>query len=439
MQKKNINRWFILPGVLLIQISLGSLFIYSFYKPFLAERFPDWNNVDLALPSQFVLVSFALGILISGILQDRYKPRRLSLTGGFLLGSGLIISSFSRDLTLFTIGYGVIGGFGIGTAFVCSVATVIKWFPDKPGLINGISFSGFGAGALIFTPIAKYFIYSIGIMDTFLVLGIFYLVMITIGSTRLVNPPDGYAPKGYDPQKSPSRAHGAFEFTSLEMARTYQFKILWFAYFVGSSSGLLVLMNVTNIWQSYSLLDMFQPGIIINRSTFDGIIAKGAAAVITISVMNASGRIIWGKISDKFGRKNTLPVMFLICASALFVLIYAAQYPVFLVSVSLVVFCYGGFTAIFSVIIADFYGTKNLGSNYGWLTTSYGFGGLFGPYLAPKLMKLIENVPYEYIDKSGIVSVRFFEAGNYYLSLVIIGSLCIITSILFIFMKPPVK
>jgi OFA family oxalate/formate antiporter-like MFS transporter len=439
MQKKEINRWLLIPNALLIQICLGSLYVYSFYKPFLGERFPNWNSVDLALPSQLVVAFFTIGILISGKLQDKYNPRLLSTIGGGLLGLGLIIASLSTNLTMFVIGFGIIGGFGIGSSYVCPVATVIKWFPDKPGLINGISVAGFGGGALIFTPVAKMLIGWIGIMDTFLVLGIIYFLFIVIGSRMLIVPPPDYKPKGWEQDNETNPTKSGNEFTSLEMLRTYQFKILSFTYFACGTSGLLLLMNVTNIWQSYSLLDLASFNSIIKRSLFEEVISMGAIAVITVSILNALGRIFWGRVSDKLGRRNTITVMFFISMIAIVSLIFMKSFFLFLLGASIIGFCSGGFSAIYSVLIADYFGTKNLGSNYGWLTISWGLSGLVGPYIAPKLMTVIQKIPYEVIESSGAISIRYYSAGSYYLSLCIAAALCLISAVLFLSMKPPVK
>ena len=439
MQKKEINRWLIIPNALLIQICLGSIYIYSFYKPFLSERFPGWNSVDLALPSQLVVAFFTIGILISGKLQDKYNPRLLSTIGGIILGSGLIIASLSNNLTMFVIGFGVIGGLGIGASYVCPVATVIKWFPDKPGLINGISDAGFGAGALIFTPIAKQLISWFGIMDTFLVLGLLYFLLIAIGSRMLIVPPPNYKPKGWNPDSNNNHSAQGTNYTSLEMARTYQFKILSFTYFACGTAGLLVFMNVTNIWQSYSLLDLAAGNSVLKRSVFDQVISMGAVAVITVSVSNALGRIFWGRVSDKLGRRNTITLMLLTCMTAMFSLIFMKSFFLFLAGTSIAGFCSGGFSALYSVLIADYFGTKNLGENYGWLTISWGVSGLVGPYIAPKLMVVIKSIPYEVVQKSGEISIRYFDAGSYYLSLSIAGALCLISAVLFLFIKPPVK
>src|SRR5512137_506946 len=186
---KTFNRWLVVVGALLIQISLGAIYIYSVFKPGLKANFPNWSDTDLALPSQLVLACFALSMIIAGRIQDKIGPRIIATIGGVLLGAGLLIASFAKDLTMFTIGFSVIGGFGIGAAYVCPIATCVKWFPDKRGLITGLAVAGFGAGALIFAPVAKSLIASSGIMVTFMYLGGIFFITVVIGAQLMVNPP----------------------------------------------------------------------------------------------------------------------------------------------------------------------------------------------------------------------------------------------------------
>jgi MFS family permease len=129
--KSTFNRWWVVFGAILIQLSLGAIYIYSVFKPALKERFPDWSDTDLALPSQLVLAFFAISMIFAGRIQDKLGPRLIATFGGIFLGIGLLIASFATSLTMFVIGFSIIGGIGVGTAYVCPIATCVKWFPDK--------------------------------------------------------------------------------------------------------------------------------------------------------------------------------------------------------------------------------------------------------------------------------------------------------------------
>lgn len=434
---KTFNRWLIVVGALLIQVSLGAIYIYSVFKPGLKARFPDWSNTDLALPSMLVLLFFGLATIFAGRVQDRVGPRYVAMSGAVLLGLGLFIAANAESLFTFTLGFGVIGGLGIGTAYVCPIATCVKWFPDKRGLISGLAVAGFGAGGLVFAPVAKGLILSVGVMSTFLYLGAIFFVVVMIGALFMINPPAGYRPPGWTP---PAAAAGAaasgFDHTWQQMIRTSRFWLLWLAYFAGCSAGFLIIMNTVNIWQSFSILSLVPQFPTIPKEAYLDILTKGTTAVMAISVLNALGRILWGKVSDSIGRKNTLYIMFLYSGVIMLCLNWFTSFPLFLLGVMSVGFCFGGFLAVFPAVTADYFGTKNMGVNYGCMFMAYGMAGLFGPWIAPKLMRVVQQVPFESVEPAGTV-VKSFAAGNYLASFVIAGVMCLVSILLIRIVSPP--
>jgi OFA family oxalate/formate antiporter-like MFS transporter len=436
---KVMNRNLVVLGALLIQISLGAIYIYSVFKPALKDNFPDWSATDLALPSQLVLAFFAFSMILTGRIQDKIGPRIIASAGAILLGIGLVIASFAQNLTMFVIGFSVIGGIGIGAAYVCPIATCVKWFPDKRGLITGLAVAGFGAGGLVFTPIAKMLIANQGIMQTFLYLGIIFFVLVMIGAQFMINPPKGYKPEGWNPPKPAATATGVLkaDYSWQEMLRTPQFWLMWLTYFAGCTAGLMIIMNTTNIWQSFSLLGLAPGEAVIPKEQYLSIIGKGASAVIIVAILNALGRIIWGRISDKIGRKNTLLTMFLFAGFVMLVLHFLKSYGLFLVGVGAIGFCFGGFLALYPALTADFFGTKNMGVNYGWMFSAYGAGGLFGPWLAPKLMEIVQKVNYEKLDKAGALVTGTYDAGNYMTAFIISGIMCLVAAGLILVLKTP--
>lgn len=438
-EEKTFNRWLVVVGALLMQISLGAIYIYSVFKPGLKENFPNWSNTDLALPSQLVLACFALSMIVAGRIQDKIGPRIIATIGGVLLGFGLLIASFAKDLAMFTIGFSVIGGFGIGAAYVCPIATCVKWFPDKRGLITGLAVAGFGAGGLVFTPVAKSFIASSGVMTTFLYLGIIFFIATIIGAQFMINPPAGYKPKGWNPPApaAGTAAASKTDYTMGEMLATPQFWLLWLTYFAGCTAGLMIIMNITNIWQSFSMLNFVKGMNTIPKDVYADIVTKGATAVIIVSILNAAGRIIWGKISDSIGRKTTLLVMFVFSGVIMLVLNGLSSYALYIFGVSCVGFCFGGFLALYPAFTADYFGTKNVGANYGFMFTAYGAGGLLGPWLAPKLMNVVQKIPFETIDKAGTALTKSYDAGSYVTSFMISGVMCLISAALVLVIKPP--
>jgi len=439
-EQKVMNRWLVVLGALLIQVSLGAIYIYGVFKAPLAARFPDWSPTDLALPSQLVLACFALSMVVAGRVQDKFGPRIIASIGAFLLGSGLVVASFATNLTVFILGFSVLGGFGVGAAYVCPIATCVKWFPDKRGLITGLAVAGFGAGGLVFTPVAKLFIASpdIGIMKTFMFLGAIFFVAVLLGAQLMKNPPAGWKPEGWNP---PAPAAGAApvkaDYTWTEMLKTVQFWLLWLTYVAGCMAGLMIIMNVTNVWTSFSLLDLGKDGAVVGKDAYAQVLANTGLAVMAVSILNALGRIIWGKVSDSLGRKPTLMLMFLLSGVAMFALNWLTSFPLYLTGVCLVGMCFGGFLALYPAVTADFFGTKNVGANYGWMFAAYGAGGLLGPWLAPKLMEVVQKVGFEKADAAGAITQGTYDAGNYLTAFLISGGLCVLSAFLIILIKPP--
>jgi len=439
--EKTFNRWLVVVGAMLIQVSLGAVYIYSVFKPSLIAKFPTWSATDLALPSQLILAFFAMGVIFAGKIQDKIGPRIVATVGGAMLGAGLIIASFATDLMMFTIAFSVIGGLGIGTAYVCPIATCVKWFPDKRGMITGLAVAGFGAGALVFTPIAKAFIASSGIMATFMYLGIIFLVAVVLGAQLMIVPPAGYKPEGWNPPAAPAPGAGKAsggDFTTMEMLKTPQFYLLWITYFAGCMAGLMIIMNITNMWQSPSMLELAKAMPTVTKDAFKAVADQGALAVMIVAILNAAGRLVWGQVSDVIGRKTTLIILFAYAGVIMLLLNTFTSYPMFLVGVCSVGFCFGGFLGLYPAVTADYFGTKNVGANYGFMFAAYGVGGLFGPWLAPKLMTIVAKIPYEAMDKGATV-VKQFGAGNYSTSFMISGVMCLASIGIVWMLKTPTK
>jgi OFA family oxalate/formate antiporter-like MFS transporter len=230
------------------------------------------------------------------------------------------------------------------------------------------------------------------------------------------------------------------DYSTSEMLRTPQFWLLWLTYFAGCTAGLMIIMNVTNVWQSTSFLKHLGDGeALIKADIYKVITAAGATAVMIVAILNAAGRIAWGKISDMIGRRKTLIIMLLLAGVVMLVLNLLKSYETYIIGVSIIGLCFGGFLALYPAVTADYFGTKNVGANYGWMFTAYGAGGLFGPWLAPKLMEVVEKIPYESMDKAGnvVMSAVPYNAGNYQMAFVISGVMCLLAGALVYFIRQP--
>jgi len=451
------QRWMIVAGALIIQASLGAVYIWSVFQTPLLAQFPGWSETQVTLPAQLVIAVFAFSVILGGGIQDRLGPRLVGSVGGLILGLGLILAGltgrFSEGPALaWLIGtYAVLGGIGIGMAYVCPVATCVKWFPDKRGLITGLAVAGFGAGAFFFAPLARaligggnYELFGIalfplpqaGVFDTFMVLGIIFLIAVVMGSQLLRNPPPGYSPEGWTPPApAASRLASQADFTPGNMLRTPSFWLLWATYLAGSTAGLMVIMKAAPIWEAFSLSAAVE--IPVSYEHFASIASAGAMAVAVLALFNAAGRILWGRVSDSLGRKPTLILMFVLCGLILLGLDWMRPYPLYLLGVSLVALCFGGYLALYPAITADYFGTRHIGVNYGLLFTAYGSGGLLGPFLAAVLLETAGGVEYQTLDATGSVATRVFQLGEYDAAFLAAGLLCLAAAVLTVAIRAP--
>ena len=459
--EKVMNRWLVVVGALVIQVSLGAVYIWSVFQTPLKAVFTTWTESNATLPAQIVLACFALAVIFGGRFQDKYGPRKVATVGGIILGTGLILARFtgsfgsSAALSWLIMTFSVLGGIGIGAAYVCPIATCVKWFPDKRGLITGLAVAGFGAGAFFFAPLAKglvsggsyqllgaklFMLPKLGVFNTFMTLGIIFLVAVVAGAQLLKNPPAGYVPKGWTPpQTKQGGSASKADFKPGQMLATPMFWLLWITYFAGCTAGLQVIMKASPIWQSFSIgkMSMTAPNAAIAETNFGAIAAAGAMAVSILAIFNALGRIMWGKISDNLGRKATLFIMFIICGLAMLALDALRAYPAYIFGICAVGLCFGGFLALYPAVVADFYGTKHYGINYGWMFSAYGAGGIFGPFLAAKLMKAMGTVPYQAKDAAGSIVEKTFTVGNYRPAFLIAGIACLAAAAIVLMLKPP--
>ena len=444
-----MNRWLVVAGALIIQISLGAVYIWSVFQTPLRRVFPGWSETAVTLPAQIVLASFALAVIFGGRIQDRLGPRRVATAGGAILGLGLILARFTGQmpetaaLGWLILTFAVLGGIGIGAAYVCPIATCVKWFPDKRGLITGLAVAGFGAGAFFFAPLARgmisgtpYTLFGVrlfglpelGVFNTFFALGVIFFVAVVAGAQFLRNPPPGYAPPGWTPPAPAAGAGSKVDYGPREMLKTPVFWILWITYFAGCTAGLQVIMKASPIWQSFRI-SMAPPPV--PAGDFTAILTAGAVAVSILAIFNSAGRILWGRVSDGIGRKPALMIMLLLCGLTMLALDWMRAYPLYILGIGVIGLCFGGFLAVYPAVTADYFGTKHLGVNYGWMFTAYGAGGLAGPYLAARLMRVAGDVPYVAEEEPEVV-LALFEAGNYRVAF-------LVAAVLVKAMRPPVR
>ncbi|MBN2465883.1 MFS transporter, partial [candidate division WOR-3 bacterium] len=309
---------------------------------------------------------------------------------------------------------------------------------------------GFGAGAFFFAPLAKGLITGgkyqilgaslfglpkVGVFNTFMALGTIFLVAIVLGAQLLRNPPAGFKPAGWTPpQPRAGVAPAKTDYTPGQMLATPQFWLLWLTYFAGCTAGLQVIMKASPVWQSCAIGVCTPP---VSSSVFGAIGSAAAMAVSILAIFNAVGRIFWGRVSDGIGRKTTLIIMLTICAAAMFALDFFRAYGLYIIGISVVGLCFGGYLALFPAFTADFFGTKHYGINYGWMFSAYGAGGIVGPFLAAALMKVSAKVSYQVTDAAGTLSEKAFTVGNYRPAFFVAAAMCVAAVLLTLLIKPP--
>jgi MFS family permease len=375
-----MNRWLVVFGAILIQLALGALYAWSVFTKLLTD--PNGVYQFTATQTAWIfsagLATFALVMVLAGRWQAKTGPRLMTVLGGLLLGLGFVLGGlFGSTFWSQFFFIGIVAGAGIGMAYVVPIAVGVKWFPDKKGTITGLAVAGFGFGATIWVKLAGSWFGGLlnttevfglpHVQSVFLIYGFIFAALVLLGSLVMVNPPEGYRPKGWDADEAAAveKSNGA-GFTPAQMMRTPQFYAIWLVFASSAIAGLMVIYC-------------------IYRGVENAIVITGTA-MAWYAIFNGLGRILWGMISDRIGRKSAIIAM-----SAFQGVIMLAMYHGFInlglaagliVGASFVGFNYGGIFALFPAITADYFGNKQVGRNYGWVFTAYGVAGILGPLLA---------------------------------------------------------
>jgi OFA family oxalate/formate antiporter-like MFS transporter len=372
-----------------MNLALGTLYGWSVFVAPLEKQF-GWKRAQTSMVFTIAVVVFALTFVVAGRLQDRFGPFYCSLAGGLLVSLGFFLCSYTTSLNYLFLCFGVIGGLGNGFGYATPIPVMAKWFPDKRGLAVGLAVGGYGAGSAIFGPLSQLvLIPKYGLAVTFQILGVIFLVMTTIGAFLLKNPPAGYRPWGWTPSASKAAAT-TYEYSPGEVLKTSAFYLMWVAYALGCSAGLMVISQLVPFAKSAGI---------------------AAAELTTMTLVvgacgNASGRILSGWISDRVGRINVLRLMIGISMIAM-PLLYAAGGNVALlyVAVFVVYWCYGTQLSVNGAATSDFWGTKNAGINYGMLFTAWGVAGIIGPRIGGVLFDKYHNYQAAFYSAAALAAV----------------------------------
>jgi OFA family oxalate/formate antiporter-like MFS transporter len=365
MQEKVANRWRIAAAGVAMQVALGAVYAWSVFRKPLSEHF-DTTVASVNLIFSLAILALGFAAYFGGRWMSKVGPRRVGMAAGLLYGVGIILASFSSSsIVLLYLTYGLLAGAGIGLGYIVPVATLIKWFPDRRGFITGIAVAGFGAGALVTAPIAERLIESAGLFETFAILGVVYLVVVTAAAATLSNPPEDWKPEGWEPETEERADRSGVEYDLTGALRTWQWFALWALLFLNVTAGISLISEASPIAQEVT-----------------GATAATAAGLVSIiSIANGAGRFLWAWLSDAIGRRWVFLTMFLLQAVLFAIMPSVGAYGVFAVLAFVVISCYGGGFGTMPAFAADYFGSKNVGQVYGLMLTAWGIAGVVGPQL----------------------------------------------------------
>jgi MFS transporter, OFA family, oxalate/formate antiporter len=393
--------WIVTIAGIGMNLALGILYAWSMFSKQLTEAVDKggfgWSKTQATLPYTTAIACFAIMMVPAGRLQDRFGPRIVATVGALFCGMGLVIASYGGPQSLLPaiLGFGVLAGAGIGLGYASATPAAVKWFPpEKKGLITGLVVAGFGLAPVYIAPLSKYLLTTYGISASFKLLGIIFIVIAGAAAQFIRNP--------QTPAVSKTAAGNAASnnFTWREMLRTPSFYMLYVQYACAATAGLMIIGHLAKIVAVQS----------------GGAVKIGFLFVAVLALFNAGGRVIAGIVSDYIGRIVTLVFVFIVQAIMMAFFSQFTTVSGFLLGSAMVGFNYGACLALFPATTADYWGTKNLGLNYGILFTSWGVGGIIGPMLAGAVA-----------DASGSYTNAYYIAGGLLSFAALLGMISYIT------------
>jgi OFA family oxalate/formate antiporter-like MFS transporter len=390
VKSKTNPGWKVVLAGLGINLVLGVLYSWSV----VSKKIPadwHWSEADRSLPYAVACLTFSLAMVPAGRMQDRIGPRVVATIGGLLMGAGMIVASLGTTPIMYTLGFGLLVGLGMGFGYSSTTPPAIKWFPaSRIGLVAGLVVGGFGLASAYIAPLAEALINAHGVPTTMLWLGLGVLVVVMVLAQGLKVPPAGYVPSG-SVASTPAAAKRKIDFTPAEVLRTWQFYVLWFMFACGAGAGLMIISKLATMVSVQAGLKL------------------GFVLVACLAVGNGGGRVLAGVVSDKIGRRATMFICFVLQAISILLLSQATKEnvlgttPVLILLSALTGANYGANLALFPSVTKDFYGLKNFGVNYGLVFTSWGLGGFMLSYLAGKVYDQTHTFAFAYQCSAGLL------------------------------------
>jgi MFS transporter, OFA family, oxalate/formate antiporter len=397
---RGVNRWWIALAGVLMQMALGAGYAWSVFRIPLSNLY-GWTIPQVTLP--FTISWFFLGCtsVLGGLWLTRKGPRVVAIVAALFWGTGVFLASFADDrLWWLYLTYGVIGGAGLGMGYIVPVAVLVKWFPERRGLITGLAVGGFGAGPLVAAPVAQWLINRVGVMNTFAYLGIAYAIVAIAAGSFMRNPPEDWKPAGWAPTESQSAELADHDYALGEALGRWQWWALCLLMSLNTMAGLSIVSQAAPIFQEVG-----------------GVSAAAAASLVAIvSIGNGLGRVVWAWISDLITRRGAFVVMFLLQAVLFFFYQDLSRVALLALVTFVIVMCYGGGYGITPAFAADYFGPQNVGPIFGLMLLPWAFAAAFGPQL------------FAYLRQT---------TGDYHLGLRLIAGMLLASTIVPVLVSPP--
>jgi MFS family permease len=420
--KPGFNRWLVPPAALCVHLCIGQAYAFSVFNLPLARLIgvtkpspDDWKLTGLGWIFSIAIFVLGASAALFGRWVEEGGPRRAMFTAGLCWAGGFFVSAVGVELHmlwLIYLGYGVLGGVGLGIGYISPVSTLIKWFPDRPGMATGMAIMGFGGGAFIASPLSVWLMRRfstpthVGVMEAFICLGVIYLCFMWVGAAIVRVPPANWRPAGYTPPVVAQKLITKNDVYVYDAVKTPQFWLIWWVLCLNVTAGIGVLGQASAM----------------SQEMFPGRVTPVAAAgfVGLLSLFNMGGRFFWASVSDYIGRKNTYFCFFVI-GTVLYALV---PHSGSLGSVGLFVLCfviilsmYGGGFATVPAYLKDMFGTRYVGAIHGMLITAWSVAGVFGPVLV--------NYIRQYQIENGVPKAQAYNTTMYIMAgLLVIGFFC---------------
>jgi len=411
-ETKGSGRWYMAAMATLLMVCLGTVYAWSYFQTPIMKEF-GWNNTQVSLIFSFAIFFLGVSAAIGGVWLPKIGPRKMALAGSVLFSLGYAIASFAlslKSLPLLYIGYGVIGGTGLGLGYVTPVATISKWFPDKKGLATGMVIMGFGLGALVMSKIlAPTLLGWTGgnLVTVFLALACLFFVLTMLSSLALKNPPAGWSPTA---KKGPKQA-AASSAPPMSPGEAYRnasgdifskkFAFVWIMFFCNITAGIAIVG-----FQSPMFQDLWKKTN--SALTPEALAALGATLIAITSLFNGFGRFFWGAVSDRVGRIKTFRIMLGSELVIFAVLILTGNPWIFAILLCWILMCYGGGFGTMPATISELFGQGKMTVMYGVVLTAWACGGVVGPQITAFIK---DKMPGNASTLSFIVGAAFVAVG----------------------------